>query len=78
LGKELVICGGNEILAKQRLLQRYGPNDLPPSAITKHADDIVDQFQDEVYKVCEREDVGLLEATEIAARENPRLMKFMR
>jgi hypothetical protein len=55
LGQELVACNGNEILAKQRLIERWG-NSLPSSVITKHADDLVDQLQEKIESICDETD----------------------
>jgi hypothetical protein len=68
--------GCNETVAAQRVLQLYG-NATPPSFMAK-GQDVVDRFQGMVAKIADEEGCGLLEATEIAARENPQLMKYLR
>jgi hypothetical protein len=60
--------------AEQRVLQMHG-NTLP-RAISKGVD-VVDQFNDKVSEIAS-EGYDLVTATQIAARENPTLMKYMR
>jgi hypothetical protein len=73
---DLIAKGNSPLLAAQKLLQSYG-NAVPVSFMAK-GQDPVERFQDLVNKIAVEEDIGLLEATQIAARENPQLMKFLR
>jgi hypothetical protein len=67
----------NLVVAQRRVIQAYGGAIMKHSAILNKGVDVVEQFNAKVSDIVD-EGFGLLEATEIAARENPRLMKFMR
>jgi hypothetical protein len=77
LGQELVACNGNEILAKQQLLQRWG-NSLHNSVITKSSPDLSEQWQSELEDIVAENDCTYCEAAQHLRKIRPSLFKAMR
>jgi hypothetical protein len=77
LGQELVACNGNEVLAKQRLIQRWG-NSLPPSVITKNARDLAEVWQSELEDIVDETGASYCEAAQHLRKIRPSLFKAMR
>jgi hypothetical protein len=76
ISKEMSL-GCNEIVAKQRLLHRYGSS-LPKSAITKGADDLVDSLQQKVEDICDETGCSLTEGQRWVGKAYPNLLKSLR